>query len=139
MSQLNYGIDCIILINNLRFKITRFYTGFCPQKIPGQNIPCRFLPPRTKHPTKICHPGQNIPCCFCHPRHNISCCFCLPGQNIPCHFCHPQQNIQHSDCSFRRPSSTIACTSSKCPSKNVQMKKLDLELIERQFHSVNKI
>ena len=78
----------------------------------GQNIPCHFLTPRTKHPTKICHPGQNIsccfchpghniPCCFCHPGHNIPCCFCFPGQNIPCHFCLPGQNIPHSDCSFR--------------------------------------
>ena len=71
------------------------------QNIPGQNIPCHFLTPRTKHPTKICHPGQNIPCCFCHPGQNIPCCFCRPGQNIPCHFCHPGQNIPHSDCSFR--------------------------------------
>ena len=30
------------------------------QNIPGQNIPCHFFTPRTKHPTKICHPGQNI-------------------------------------------------------------------------------
>ena len=71
------------------------------QNIPGQNIPCHFLTPRTKHPTKICHPGQNIPCCFCHPGHNIPCCFCHPGHNIPCHFCHPGQNIPHSACSFR--------------------------------------
>ena len=71
------------------------------QNIPGQNIPCHFLTPRTKHPTKICHPGQNIPCCFCRPGHNIPCSFCHPGHNIPCHFCHPGQNIPHSDCSFR--------------------------------------
>ena len=71
------------------------------QNIPGQNIPCHFFTPWTKHPTKICHPGQNIPCCFCHPGHNIPCCFCHPGHNIPCHFCHPGQNIPHSDCSFR--------------------------------------
>ena len=71
------------------------------QNIPGQNIPCHFLTPRTKHPTEICHPGQNIPCSFCHPRHNVPCCFCHPGHNIPCHFCHPGQNIPHSDCSFR--------------------------------------
>ena len=57
------------------------------QNIPGQNIPCHFLTPRTKHPTKICHPGQNIPCCFCHPGHNIPCRFCHPGHNIPCQFC----------------------------------------------------
>ena len=68
--------------------------------IPGQNIPCHFLTPQTKHPTKIC-PGQNIPCCFCHPGHNIPCCFWHPGQNTPCHFYHPGQNIPHSDCSFR--------------------------------------
>ena len=55
------------------------------QNIPGQNIPCHFLSPRTKHPASICHPGQNIPCSFCHS-----------GQNIPCHFCHPGQNIPHS-------------------------------------------
>ena len=71
------------------------------QNIPGQNIPCHFLTPRTKHPTKICHPGQNIPCCFCHPGHNVPCCFSYPGHNIPCHFCHPGQKILHSDCSFR--------------------------------------
>ena len=63
------------------------------QNIPGQNIPCHFLPPRTKHPTKICLPGQNIPCCFCHPGQNVPCHYCRPGQNIPCHFCHPGQNI----------------------------------------------
>ena len=63
------------------------------QNIPGQNIPCQFLTPRTKHPTKICHPGQNIPCCFCRPGQNIPCHFCHPGQNIPCHFCHHGQNI----------------------------------------------
>ena len=66
------------------------------QNIPGQNIPCHFLPPRTKHPTSICHPGQNIPCSFCHPGHNIPCHFCRPGQNIPCYLCHPGQNIPHS-------------------------------------------
>ena len=60
------------------------------QNIPGQNIPCHFLPPRTKHPASICHPGQNIPRCFCHP-----------GHNIPCHFCHLEQNIPYSDCFFR--------------------------------------
>ena len=66
------------------------------QNIPGQNIPCHFLPPRTKHPASICHPGQNIPCSFCHPGQNIPCHFCRPGQNIPCYFCHPGQNIPHS-------------------------------------------
>ena len=66
------------------------------QNISGQNIPCHFLPPRTKHPASICHPRQNIPCCFCLPGHNIPCCFCHPGHNIPCHFCHPGQNIPHS-------------------------------------------
>ena len=71
------------------------------QNIPGQNIPCHFFTPRTKHPTKICHPGQNIPRCFCHPGHNIPCHFCHPGHNIPCHFCHPGQNIPYSDCFFR--------------------------------------
>ena len=77
---------------------TTWNSVFCTgagQNIPGQNIPCHFLPPRTKHPTKICHPGQNIPCSFCHPGHNIPCCFCHPGHNIPCHFCHPGQNIPH--------------------------------------------
>ena len=71
------------------------------QNIPRQNIPCHFLTPRTKHPTKICHPGQNIPCCFCHPGHNIPCCFCHPGHNIPCSVCHPRQNIPHSDCFYK--------------------------------------
>ena len=66
------------------------------QNIPGQNIPCHFLPPRTKHPASICHPGQNIPCSFCYPGQNIPCHFCCPGQNIPCYFCHPGQNIPHS-------------------------------------------
>ena len=78
----------------------RICTG-AGQNIPGQNIPCHFLPPWTKHPTRICHPGQNIPCSFCHPGQNIPCCFCHPGHNIPCHFCHPGQNIPHLDCSYR--------------------------------------
>ena len=63
------------------------------QNIPGQNIACHFLPPWTKHPTKICHPGQNVPCCFVtrtkHPmpflpprtKHPMP--FLTPGQNIP--------------------------------------------------------
>ena len=114
------------------------------QNIPGQNIPCHFLPPQTKHPRTICHPGQNIPCWFCHPGHNIPCCFCHPGHNIPCHFCHPGQNIQHSDCSFRvsllwdlrlllhELAVNALVRLSKCY-------KLDLRLVERQFHSVNKL
>ena len=81
-------------------KPKRFARSLCisnvGQNIPGQNRPCHFLPPRTKHPASICHPGQNIPCSFCHPGQNIPCHFCRPGQNIPCYFCHPGQNIPHS-------------------------------------------
>ena len=110
----------------------------------GQNIPCQFLPPRTKHPTKNCHPGQKIPCCFCHPGHNIPCCFCHPGHNIPCHFCQPGQNIPHSDCSFRVSLiwdlhlllSVLAVNALLWLFKWYI---LDLKLIERQFHNVNKI
>ena len=78
------SVFCAVLLRNVG------------QNIPGQNIPCHFLPPRTKHPASICHPGQNIPCSFCHPGQNIPCHFCCPRQNIPCYFCHPGQNIPHS-------------------------------------------
>ena len=114
------------------------------QNIPGQNIPCHFFTPRTKHPTKICHPGQNIPRCFCHPGHNIPCHFCHPGHNIPCHFCHPGQNIPYSDCFFRVSLicdlhllwHVLAVNALVWLSK---WYKLDLKLIERQFHNVNRI
>ena len=114
------------------------------QNIPGQNIPCHYFTPRTKHPTKICHPGQNIPSCFCHPGHNIPCHFCHPGHNIPCHFCHPGQNIPYSDCFFRVSLicdlhllwHVLAVNALVWLSK---WYKLDLKLIERQFHNVNRI
>ena len=114
------------------------------QNIPGQNIPCHFFTPRTKHPTKICHPGQNIPRCFRHPGHNIPCHFCHPGHNIPCHFCHPGQNIPYSDCFFRVSLicdlhllwHVLAVNALVWLSK---WYKLDLKLIERQFHTVNRI
>ena len=114
------------------------------QNIPGQNIPCHFFTPRTKHPTKICHPGQNIPRCFCHPGHNIPCHFCHPGHNIPCNFCHPGQNIPYSDCFFRVSLicdlhllwHVLAVNALVWLSK---WYKLDLKLIERQFHNVNRI
>ena len=110
----------------------------------GQNIPCHFFTPRTKHPTKICHPGQNIPRCFCHPVHNILCHFCHPGQNVPCHFCQPGQNIPYSDCFFRVSLicdlhlllHVLAVNALVWLSK---WYKLDLKLIERQFHNVNRI
>ena len=109
-----------------------------------KNIPCHFFTPRTKHPTKICHPGQNIPRCFCHPGHNIPCLFCHPGHNIPCHFCHPGQKIPYSDCFFKVSLicdlhllwHVLAVNALVWLSK---WYKLDLKLIERQFHNVNRI
>ena len=110
-------------------------------KHPGTKHPMPFFTPRTKHPTKICHPGQNIPCCFCHPGHNIPCHFCYPGHNIPCHFCHPGQNIPYSDCFFRVSLicalhllwHVLAVNALVWLSK---WYKLDLKLIERQFHNL---
>ena len=118
--------------------------GGAGQNIPGQNIPCHFLTPRTKHPTKICHPGQNIPCSFCHPGHNIPYCFCHPGHNIPCHFYHPGRNIPHSVCSFRVCliwdfHLLLHVLAVNALARLFKWYKLDLKLIERQFHSVNKI
>ena len=102
--------------------------GFCYSTVGGQK----------SHIQNRC-----IPCCFCHPGHNIPRRFCRRGRNIPCHFCHPGQNIPHSDCSFRvgliwdlhlllhvLPVNALVRLS--------KWYKLDLKLIERQFHSVNK-
>ena len=60
------------------------------QNIPGQNIPCHFLTPRTKHPTSIYHPGQNIPCSFCHSRTKHPMPFLPPRTKHPMAFLPPR-------------------------------------------------
>ena len=42
------------------------------QNIRGQNIPCHFLAPLTKHPALICHPGQNIQCMTVFPKQSFT-------------------------------------------------------------------
>ena len=110
-------------------------------KHPGTKHPMPFFatPDKTSH--EDLPPQTNIPCCFCHPGHNIPCCFCHPGHNIPCHFRHPGQNIPHSDCSFLVSLIWDLHLFLHVLAVNALVRlskwyKLDLKLIERQFHSV---